>query len=229
MTAYVAGALLLSVGHPSPGVSPSVFPTNAEMRDITGLSGDRYEFPARNVMESAHVYRRARCSPRFARKAVRVRAMGYPLRRKGTRYGTSANVYVWEYRRAGVARRSVNDYRRQMAECPSYRLYVKNRPDDTGFPIRTIGVNGRPGQARMRHKFGSSVDTAEREWVTAVDRFAVEVEVDNWGLPRPKFPSRRIPRAVTALVVERLSALAEGQEPSLTSNADAEPGAGRRR
>lgn len=81
----------------------------------------------------------------------------------------------------------------------------------------------------MRHKFGSSVDTAEREWVTAVDRFAVEVEVDNWGLPRPKFPGKRIPREVTALVVARLSDLADGPQLGSGSDAGAEPIVGRPR
>lgn len=225
----LAGGLLLSIVQAAPAVSPSVFPTNAEVRDITGLSGRRYGIPAHNVMEGVHVYRRGRCTPRFARKAVEVRAMDYPRVRTSKPYGTSVKVFVWEYRGAGVARRSVDGYRRQMAGCRSYRLYVKKRPSDPGFPIRTFGVNGRPGQARMRHKFGSSVDTAEREWVTAVGRFAVEVEVDNWGLPRPKFPSKRIPHDVTALVVERLSDLADGQKLSATSKAAAEPRVGGRR
>ena len=84
-----------------------------------------------------------------------------------------------------------------MADCKSYRLFIKKDRNGTGFPIKTRAVTGEPGQARMLNKYGDVVDTAEREWLTAVGRYAVQVEVAYWGQTRPPFPPAGMARDVT--------------------------------
>lgn len=187
---------------PSAGVSDLFFPSDLEMRDTIGLRTDRYEFPPRNVMGSANGYRNTKCAPRYARQAVSVGAWSYNL--LNGPHGGSVGVTVWEYYDDGDALQAVNNYRRQMAGCKSYRLFLKKVRNDEGFPVKTRSVTGAPGQARMLNKYGAVVDSAEREWFTAVDRYVVQVEVAYWGQVRPPFPPAGMARDVTSLMETRL-------------------------
>lgn len=200
--AATIGVILAATATPVGAVSEWLFPDDQQMRRLIGVRTDRYEFPPRNTMDRANGYRNAKCSPRYAKQAVDVAAWSYNLV-SGPRSG-SVTVTVWKYTGPGVAKRAVNNTRKQMKSCKKYRLYVKSIPDDTGFPIRTSGVNGTAGQVRMRNKYGDAVDTAEREWLTAADRYVVQVETEWWGRTRPPFPPPSINRVVTEAMAQQL-------------------------
>jgi hypothetical protein len=173
------------------------------MRQIIGLRTDRYEFPWRNVFQRENGYRNTKCSPKYARNALTVRAWSYNF--VNGPYGGHIDVTVWKYPRPGAAFTAVNNHRRQMSNCKRYRLYIKGDRTDRGFPIKTSGVTGGPGELRMRNKYGDVVDTAERESLTAVDNYVVQVEAAYWGNPRPPFPPLSMTRAVTTWIEGGLS------------------------
>lgn len=198
----IGAALSLGSVTPSTGVGNWLFPSDLEMRQVIGLRTDRYEFPPRNVMGRVNGYRNTKCSPRYARKALSVGSWSYNL--LNGPYGGNVDVTVWKYSNPGVAFRAVNEFRQRMTRCKSYRLYSTKAPTDKGFPIKTHAVSGSPGQARMLNKFGDVVDSAEREWLTAVDRYIVQVEVLYWGQTRPPFPPASMARDVTSLMEARL-------------------------
>lgn len=193
--AVTMGMIFAATTSPAGAVSDWLFPSDSQMRDLIGVRTDRYEFPPRNTMDSANGYRNTKCAPRYARQAVDVGSWSYNLM-SGPRDG-SVNITIWKFTGAGVAARAVNNTRRQMKSCKSYRLYLKNDANDSGFAIKTSGVNGGNGQVRMRNKFAAVVKSAEREWLTAVDRYVVQVEVTWWGRKRPPFPPASINRVVT--------------------------------
>ena len=203
ITAIISLALPLGMATPSLAVSDWLFPSDAEMRQTIGLRTDRYEFPWRNVMERENGYRNTRCSPRYARNALSVGAWSYNF--LNGPYGGHLDITLWKYPGSGLALKAVNQHRQQMSRCKTYRLYLKQQKNDTGFPIKTSGVNGGPGELRMRNKYGDVVDTAEREWMTADNEYVIQVEAVYWGSPRPPFPPVTMTRDVTAWMQERLA------------------------
>lgn len=201
--AVVATAMLsLGLATPSSAISDWLFPTDQEMRQTIGLRTDSYEFPWHTVMNNAKGWRNAKCSPRYARKALSVGAWSYNL--LSGPYGGNIDVTLWKYPGPGLATKAVDTYRQQMSHCKRHRLYLKKVKNDHGFPVRTSGVSGRTGEARMRNKYGDVVDSAEREWMTAVDKYVVQVEAVYWGDTRPPFPPVSMPRDVTAWMQKRL-------------------------
>lgn len=202
ITAIISLALPLGICTPSVAVSDWLFPSDNEMRQTIGLRTDRYEFPWRNVMNRENGYRHTRCSPRYARNALSVGAWSYNF--LNGPYGGSLDITLWKYPGSGLAFKAVNKHRRQMSHCKNYRLYPKKVKNDGGFPIKTSGVNGSPGQLRMRNKFGDVVDSAEREWMTAVGKYVVQVEAVYWGNPRPPFPPVTMNRDVTSSMEDLL-------------------------
>lgn len=84
-----------------------------------------------------------------------------------------------------------------MKKCPRWRSYARNSPPPP-FYTYTTGVQGHPGQARMRHRTrGLDPTSARREWLTAKDRFVVRVEVDNNSSKGAFFPSPQLLRKLT--------------------------------
>ena len=200
-----AAALLLTALQPAytDEYLGDAFPNAYQMRQISGWGSDPYEI-SHPSSDQRH-YRTNKCAPQFALKAIRGEAMGYPLKVRGKPYYEQfINMSVFMYADSTTARQVVNTYRGQMSHCHHYKLTYKKAKQ--GFPIRTTGVRGGPGEARMRHHHwaGRVPHYSQREWLTARDSFVVLLRVANLGVTQPPFPRRQVLRELTSFALNGL-------------------------